>query len=158
MSPTNPVSQPLMTTRPLDGREVDARLDDAHDFRTLSVDVDGRCQHAQRDLGVGAAVQKTYKVGKRPGIRSHSDDVSINGANKVRIGSGPGLLREVGDADRCRDQIGKREASVHHRQRCARKLPRQGDSSELETFALNTLGLNTAGGRLPRDSCGRNSL
>lgn len=39
-----------------------------------------------------------------------------------------------------------------------RKLPRQVDRSELETFALNTLGLNTIGGTLPSDSCGRNSL
>ena len=39
-----------------------------------------------------------------------------------------------------------------------RKLPCQVDSSEVETSWLNTLGLNTAGGTLPRESCGRYSL
>ena len=41
---------------------------------------------------------------------------------------------------------------------CIRKLPRQVDSSEIETSWLNTLGRNTTGGRLPRESCGRYSL
>ena len=39
-----------------------------------------------------------------------------------------------------------------------RKLPRQVDSSEVETSALNTRGLNRTGGTSPRDSCGRHSL
>lgn len=39
-----------------------------------------------------------------------------------------------------------------------RKLPCQVDSAEVETSWLNTLGLNTAGGTLPRESCGRYSL
>jgi DNA invertase Pin-like site-specific DNA recombinase len=39
-----------------------------------------------------------------------------------------------------------------------RKLPRQVDSPELETSWLNTLGLKTAGGTLPRESWGRHSL
>ena len=39
-----------------------------------------------------------------------------------------------------------------------RKLPRQVDNSELETSWLNTLGRNSAGGMLPRESCGRYSL
>jgi hypothetical protein len=39
-----------------------------------------------------------------------------------------------------------------------RKLPRQVDKSEVETSALNNLGLNTTGGTSPRDSCGRYSL
>lgn len=38
-----------------------------------------------------------------------------------------------------------------------RKLPRQVDSPEVEASWLNTLGLNTAGGTLPRESCGRYS-
>lgn len=38
-----------------------------------------------------------------------------------------------------------------------RKLPCQVDSPEVETSWLNTLGLNTAGGTLPRESCGRYS-
>lgn len=42
--------------------------------------------------------------------------------------------------------------------RSTRKLPRQVDSPELETSWLNTLGLNTAGGTLPRESWGRHSL
>ena len=41
------------------------------------------------------------------------------------------------------------------RGRPIRKLPRQVDSPEVETSWLNTLGLNTAGGTLPRESCGR---
>ena len=41
---------------------------------------------------------------------------------------------------------------------CRRKLPRQVDRSEVETAAGVNLGLNTAGGTLPRDSCGRYSL
>jgi pimeloyl-ACP methyl ester carboxylesterase len=39
-----------------------------------------------------------------------------------------------------------------------RKLPRQVDKSEVETSALNSLGLNFTGGTSPRDSCGRYSL
>ena len=39
-----------------------------------------------------------------------------------------------------------------------RKLPRQVDSLEVETSALNTRGLNWTGGTSPRDSCGRYSL
>ena len=39
-----------------------------------------------------------------------------------------------------------------------RKLPRQVDNSELETSWLNTLGRNSAGGMLPRESYGRYSL
>ena len=39
-----------------------------------------------------------------------------------------------------------------------RKLPRQVDKPEVETSALNTLGLNAVGGRSPRDSWGRYSL
>lgn len=39
-----------------------------------------------------------------------------------------------------------------------RKLPHQVDSSEVETSWLNTLGRNSAGGMLPRESCGRYSL
>ena len=42
--------------------------------------------------------------------------------------------------------------------RCPRKLPRQVDNSELETSWLKTLGRNSAGGMLPRESCGRYSL
>jgi hypothetical protein len=42
--------------------------------------------------------------------------------------------------------------------RSVRKLPRQVDSPELETSWLNTLGLKTAGGTLPRESWGRHSL
>lgn len=45
-------------------------------------------------------------------------------------------------------------AGLHHK----RKLPCQVDSPEVETSWLNTLGLNTAGGTLPRESCGRYSL
>jgi putative transposase len=51
-----------------------------------------------------------------------------------------------------------REAELMFLASRPRKLPRQVDRSELETFALNTLGLNTIGGTLPSDSCGRNSL
>ena len=40
----------------------------------------------------------------------------------------------------------------------SRKLPRQVDNSEFETSWLNTLGRNSAGGMLPRESCGRYSL
>ena len=39
-----------------------------------------------------------------------------------------------------------------------RKLPRQGCNPEVETSALNCLGLNSVGGTWPRDSWGRNSL
>ncbi|WP_284616390.1 hypothetical protein [Aquabacterium humicola] len=50
------------------------------------------------------------------------------------------------------------EGTVSIGPRSIRKLPRQVDSSEVETSALNTLGRNTAGGTLPRDSWGRHSL
>ena len=39
-----------------------------------------------------------------------------------------------------------------------RRLPCQGYNSKVEISDLKTLGLNTAGGRFPRDSCGRHSL
>lgn len=39
-----------------------------------------------------------------------------------------------------------------------RKLPRQVDRLEVETAAVDNLGLNTTGGTLPRESCGRYSL
>ena len=39
-----------------------------------------------------------------------------------------------------------------------RRLPRQGYNSKVEISDLKTLGLNTAGGSFPRDSCGRYSL
>jgi hypothetical protein len=39
-----------------------------------------------------------------------------------------------------------------------RKLPRQGDSSEVEFFPASNRSRNTAGGRLPSASWGRSSL
>ena len=37
------------------------------------------------------------------------------------------------------------------------KLPRQVDNQEVESSAVNTLGLNRTAGTSPRDSCGRYS-
>ena len=39
-----------------------------------------------------------------------------------------------------------------------RRLPCQGYNSKVEISDLKNLGLNTAGGRFPKDSCGRHSL
>ena len=47
---------------------------------------------------------------------------------------------------------------VAHIAQRLRKLPRQVDRLEVETAAVVILGLNTTGGTLPRESCGRHSL
>jgi perosamine synthetase len=52
----------------------------------------------------------------------------------------------------------KREILTAYRERLARRLPCQVDSSKLETSCLNPLGLNAAGGTSPRDSWGRYSM
>lgn len=57
----------------------------------------------------------------------------------------------------CKESLRNHKARQARNKR-VRKLPRQVDKSEVETSWLNTLGLNTAGGTLPSDSCGRNSL
>ncbi len=59
---------------------------------------------------------------------------------------------------RVADVAARLGVSQHSLYAWIRKLPRQVDRLEVETAAVDNLGLNTTGGTLPRESCGRYSL
>ena len=88
-----------------------------------------------KDTSFGVGGIATIEIGSAVGDRNYGQSVAVQADGKIVL-----------------------SGSTYSLTQNWRKLPRQVDSPEVETSWLNTLGLNTAGGTLPRESCGRYSL